>query len=108
MGDKPYEEFWVLMLDRGNKVIRKTRISEGGIAGTVVDPKKIFAMAIEAHASSLILGHNHPSGVVTPSEADLRITQKLKDAGTLLEIAVLDHIIIGHDSFYSFADEGSM
>ena len=108
IGDLPYEEFWVLMLNRANKVIRKVRISEGGISGTVVDPKKVFKFALELHASSIILGHNHPSGLITPSEADIKITKKLVDAGKLLEIAVLDHLIIGQDQFYSFADDGSL
>ena len=108
IGDLPYEEFWVLMLNRANKVIKKVRISEGGISGTVVDPKKVFKFALELHASSIILGHNHPSGLITPSEADIKITKKLVDAGKLLEIAVLDHLIIGQDQFYSFADEGSL
>ena len=108
IGDLPYEEFWIILLNRANKVLRKIRISEGGISGTVVDPKRIFKIALENSASSIILGHNHPSGACTPSEADCKITKKIKDAGTLLEIAVLDHIIVADDSFYSFADEGVM
>ncbi|MEI6435540.1 MAG: DNA repair protein RadC [Bacteroidota bacterium] len=108
LGDLPYEEFWVLLLNRANKVIQKVRISEGGISGTVVDPKKIFKIALDNHASSIILGHNHPSSLLTPSEADAKITKKLVEAGKLLEIAVLDHLIIGDNGFYSFADEGSM
>jgi len=108
MADKPYEEFWILLLNRANKIIRKCPISEGGISGTVVDPKKIFKISLDHHASSIILGHNHPSGILTPSEADMRITKKLVDAGKLLEISVLDHLIIGDNGFYSFADEGSL
>ena len=108
IGDVPYEEFWVILLNRANKIIRKIRISEGGISGTVVDPKKIFKIALDNHASNIILGHNHPSGAVTPSEADCKITRKLKDAGSLLEISVLDHLIVTSDSYYSFADEGAM
>ena len=108
MGDLPYEEFWLLLLNRANRVIKKVKISEGGISGTVVDPKKIFQICLEQHATSIILGHNHPSGTVTPSEADIKITKKIKDSGTLLDIAVLDHIIIGDNRFYSFADEGAM
>ncbi len=106
MGDEPYEEFWIIMLNKANKVIRKCLISEGGISGTVVDPKKIFKIALDHHASSIILGHNHPSGNIQPSEADQKITRKIKDAGTMLDVAVLDHIIIGDDKYYSFADEG--
>lgn len=108
IGDKPYEEFWIIMLNRANKVIRKCSISEGGISGTVVDPKKIFKIAIDNHASSIILGHNHPSGAITPSEADIQITKKIRDAGAMLDVAVIDHLIIGDDRFYSFADNGGM
>jgi len=108
MGDLPYEEFWLLLLNRANRVVRKVKISEGGISGTVVDPKKIFQICLEQHATSIILGHNHPSGAVTPSEADNKITKKIKDCGLLLDVAVLDHIIVGDDRFYSFADEGTL
>ncbi len=108
MGDLPYEEFWLLMLNRANRVIRKVKISEGGVSGTVVDPKKIFQICLEQHATSIILGHNHPSGNTQPSEADNKITKKIKDCGLLLDVAVLDHIIVGDDRFYSFADEGSL
>ena len=108
MGDLPYEEFWLLLLNRANRVVRKVKISEGGISGTVVDPKKIFQICLEQHATSIILGHNHPSGAITPSEADNKITKKIKDCGLLLDVAVLDHIIVGDDRFYSFADEGTL
>lgn len=108
IGDLPHEEFYCLLLNKANKVIKKVRISEGGLSGTVVDPKKIFQIALENHAASMILGHNHPSGQITPSEADTKITRKIKDAGTLLEIAVLDHIIVGDDCYYSYADEGAL
>ena len=108
MGDLPYEEFWLLLLNRANRVVKKVKISEGGISGTVVDPKKIFQICLEQHATSILLGHNHPSGAVTPSEADNKITKKIKDCGLLLDVAVLDHIIVGDDRFYSFADEGSL
>lgn len=108
IGDKPYEEFWIILLNRANKVIRKCSISEGGVSGTVVDPKKIFKIAIDNHASSIILGHNHPSGTIVPSEADILITKKIRNAGAMLDVAVIDHIILGDDSFYSFADNGEM
>ena len=74
----------------------------------MVDPKKIFKFALDHHASACIRGHNHPSGVITPSEADIKITKKLVEEGKLLEIAVLDHLIVGQDQYYSFADEGQM
>jgi DNA repair protein RadC len=108
MGDRPYEEFWIILLNRANKVIKKYNISEGGVSGTVVDPKKIFKISLDHHASSIILGHNHPSGVVTPSEADCRITKKIAEAGAMLEVTVLDHLIIGDDNYYSFADAGTL
>ena len=98
----------MLLLNRANKIMKHVKVSEGGISGTVVDPKKIFFIALEHHASSIILSHNHPSGVCTPSEADIKITKKIKDSGALLEISVLDHIIVANDSFYSFADEGTL
>jgi DNA repair protein RadC len=108
MGELPYEEFWMLLLNRANKIMKTVKVSVGGISGTVVDPKKIFFIAMEHHASSLILGHNHPPGQPAPSEADMKITKKLKDSGVLLEISVLEHIIVAHDSYYYFADEGAL
>ena len=108
MGDQPYEEFWIILLNKANKVTGKCCISEGGISGTVVDPKKIFKIALDQRASSILLGHNHPSGNIQPSEADQRITKKIRDAGNMLDIAVLDHIILGEDKYYSFADEGGL
>jgi len=106
MGDLPYEEFWIILLNKANKVVRSCNISEGGISGTVVDPKKVFKIALDHHASSIILGHNHPSGNLQPSEADQKITKKIREAGTMLDVAVLDHLIIGDDRYFSFADEG--
>lgn len=108
MGDLPYEEFWVLLMNKANKLVKKVRISEGGVSGTVVDPKKVYKIALDNHASSIILGHNHPSGNTQPSEADHKITKKLRDSGILLDIAVLDHIIVCDDRYYSFADEGTL
>ena len=106
LGDQPYEKFYIIMLNRANRVLGMVMISEGGISGTVVDPKKIFKIALDNHCSSIILGHNHPSGTIQPSEADQKITKKVKDAGVMLEITVLDHIIVGDDQYYSFADDG--
>jgi len=102
------EEFWVLMLNRQNEIIELKQISSGGVAGTVVDPKVIFKSAIQSLASSIILSHNHPSGNLKPSKADIAITNKLKSAGESLEIKVLDHLIISEQGYYSFADEGIM
>ena len=100
------EEFYILLLNRSNKVLGCTNISKGGVSGTVVDAKVIFAAALAANASSVILAHNHPSGNLKPSHADKEITQKLKGGGELLDIAVLDHLIITKDGYTSFADEG--
>jgi DNA repair protein RadC len=108
MSDQPYESFWIILMNKANKVIRKCNISEGGVSGTVVDPKKIYKIALDLHASSMILGHNHPSGNIQPSEADQKITKKIRDAGLMLDVAVLDHLIIGDDKYYSFADEGTL
>lgn len=102
----PHEEFWVLFLDRANNVIDKTRISQGGISGTVIDVRIILKQAIEKLASSIILVHNHPSGNLTPSKADNEITKKTSDAAKLFDIKVLDHIIVAKNKFTSFADEG--
>ncbi|MFI5220009.1 MAG: DNA repair protein RadC [Bacteroidia bacterium] len=108
LSDLVHEEFFVLMLNRANDVIRKHEISKGGVAGTVVDPKLIFTAALEHRASNIILCHNHPSGHTKPSPEDIKLTKKLTEAGKMMEINVLDHIIIAGNSYYSFADEGLM
>ena len=106
--DLPYEEFWILQLNRANHVIGRARISSGGVSGTVVDSKMVFKPAIEVLATSIILVHNHPSGNLKPSQADIELTRKLKEAGKHLDIAVVDHIIVAYSGFYSFADENIM
>lgn len=106
LADLSHEEFWILLLNRANNIIGKKNISRGGLSGTLVDPKIIFKESIEARASGIILCHNHPSGNNRPSDADIRLTQKIKEGGRHLEISILDHIIIAGSSFYSFADEG--
>ena len=105
IGDLAFEAFYILLLNRANKILRHVRVSEGGLTGTVADPKKIFKLALENNATSMILCHNHPSGNVNPSDADIRLTRKLKEAGDLLDIPVLDHLILGEERYYSFADE---
>ncbi len=102
------EEFKVMLLNRANRVLGIIEISTGGMSGTVADPKVIFAAAIKSAASSILLSHNHPSGNLVPSQADINLTRKLKSAGELLDIAVLDHIILTSESYFSFADEGLM
>ncbi len=104
--DKPHEEFWILILNRANEVLRPVQISTGGVSGTVADPKLIFRHALEQLASGLILFHNHPSGNLMPSQANKDLTRKLRDAGRLLDIPVLDHLIFTDKAYYSFADEG--
>jgi DNA repair protein RadC len=100
-----HEEFWVLYLNRANVVLRKEKISFGGVAGTIVDNKIILKKALLNLASSIILVHNHPSGNLNPSIQDKKVTQKMKSACELLEINLLDHLIIAGNSYYSFADE---
>jgi DNA repair protein RadC len=104
--DLSHEEFWVLLLNRANRLIRKQRVSQGGVAGTVADPRIIFKMAVDELASGIIVAHNHPSGNLSASQADVALTQRLKDGGKLLEIQVLDHLILAGHNYFSFADEG--
>ena len=106
--DKPHEEFWIVILNRKNAVIDLCRISSGGVAGTVVDPKIIFKEALDRLASGIILVHNHPSGNRNPSEEDIRLTKVLVEAGDLLSIKVLDHLIFTDEGYFSFIDEGRM
>lgn len=106
--DLPHEEFWVLMLNRSNRVIDKLRVSQGGVSGTVTDIRLILKPAIEKLASSVILCHNHPSGNIKPSDNDVSITKKAKEAAKFMDIAVLDHLIICEKNYYSFADEGML
>lgn len=102
------EVFYVLLLNRTNKVLGVSKISEGGTAGTVADPKMIFQTALKAHASQIILSHNHPSGATTPSQADIELTRRLVAGGKLLEIQIVDHIILTDDTYTSMADSGLM
>jgi len=104
--DLYYEEFWVLFLNRGNAVIKKEKISSGGVSGTVADPKVIFKRALEETACGLILVHNHPSGALKPSTADIDLTRKLREGAKLLDMQVLDHVIFTDNGYYSFGDEG--
>jgi DNA repair protein RadC len=104
--DLTHEEFWVLLLNRSNRLIKKKRVSEGGVSGTVADPKIIFKLALDELASGVILAHNHPSKNLKPSDSDISLTKKMKEAGKLLEIAVLDHIIVAGQQYFSFTDEG--
>lgn len=108
LGDLGHEEFWILLLNNSNKVMGKHSLSKGGITGTVVDARLVFKKAIEKAAVALILVHNHPSGALYPSNADINLTKSLKAAGEILQIKILDHLIITQQSYYSFADEGNV
>ena len=108
LADLQHEEFWILMLNRANIPIKKYRISKGGVSGTVVDVKILVKEVLNELASGVILCHNHPSGNRTPSQADKQITQKIKNALSLMDVNVLDHIIVAQQSYYSFADEGDL
>ncbi|CAH0213452.1 hypothetical protein SRABI27_02046 [Pedobacter sp. Bi27] len=102
------EEFKIILLNRSNHVLGIVDISMGGVSGTYVDPKVVFAVALKGNASGIILTHNHPSGSVKPSEADIKLTKRLVECGKLLDINVWDHIILSENSYYSFADDGMM
>ncbi|MEO6305612.1 MAG: DNA repair protein RadC, partial [Bacteroidia bacterium] len=105
LSDLPHEEFWVLILNRANQVIKEENLSKGGISGTVVDIRLICKSAIENNASGIVIAHNHPSGQIVPSVEDKTITNKLKEALRTFEIPLLDHLIIGDQKYFSFADE---
>ncbi len=102
------ETFMIMLMNRASRVIGIYKVSQGGLTGTVVDIRLVFVAALKAAASNIILAHNHPSGNLNPSETDKTLTNKLRDAGKLLEIQVLDHIILSTEGFFSFADEGIM
>ena len=106
LADLPHEEFWVAFLSRSNKTLEKLRISQGGISGTVIDNRLIMKSALDNLASAILLCHNHPSGNLKPSEQDISITKKLKEAAKLFDMNVLDHIIMSDNGYYSLADEG--
>jgi len=106
LSDLPHEEFWILLLNRSNFIIDKSRISQGGLAGTVIDIRIILKNAIEKLACGLVLCHNHPSGNMKPSDSDKLITKKMKEAAVIMDISLLDHIIIAGNQYYSFSDDG--
>ncbi len=106
LGDLPYEEFWVLLLNRSNKIIEKRKVGQGGLSATVVDARLIAKLAINSLASSVVVVHNHPSGNLQPSAYDKQITDKLSEALSLFDITLIDHIIVSSDGYYSFAEEG--
>jgi|SRR5690606_24257585 len=100
------EQFIVLMLNNANRILGYYNLSYGGLTQTVVDLRLIFSTAIKCFATAIIISHNHPSGTLQPSQADKIITKKIKEAGTLLDIRLLDHVILTEENYFSFADEG--
>lgn len=108
LDDLNHEQFWVILLNRNNKVLDKIRIGQGGVSAVVVDPKIVFKEAINRLASGIILVHNHPSGNLNPSKADVDLTRNIRQAGQFLDIQLFDHLIIAGGSYYSFADEGML
>ncbi len=105
IGELPHEEFWIVYLNNSNKIIKFGQISKGGITGTMVDARLVYKEALQIGAVGLILAHNHPSGSLKPSQADILLTKKLKIAGESLDIKVLDHLIVTEKAYFSFADE---
>ncbi len=105
IGELEHEEFWIVYLNNSNKVLQMAQLSKGGITGTLVDIRLVMRQALDLGAVALVLAHNHPSGTLKPSKADRQITEKLKSAAQVLDISVLDHLIITHKEYYSFADE---
>jgi len=106
--DLNHEEFWIVTLAQSCKVTGTHLVSKGGLAATIVDPKVVFQIALENHAASIILAHNHPSGGLKPSQQDISLTKRLCEAGRILEIKVFDHIIVTDDGYFSFGDEGML
>ena len=106
--DLPHEEFWVLYLNNSNKVLLKNQLSKGGLTATLVDVRLLYKKAIEISAVSIIICHNHPSGITTPSSSDIELTKKIKEGGRSLDIKLLDHLIITEKSYFSFADNGKI
>jgi DNA repair protein RadC len=106
--DLPHEEFWIAYLNNANRVLQISQLSKGGITGTLVDVRLVMKQALEAGAVALLLAHNHPSGTLKPSKADIEITRKIKTAALALDIRILDHLIITSDRYFSFADEAML
>lgn len=108
LADLPHEQFWLLLLDRGNRVTHRVQVSDGGMHGTVADPKRIFKVALDRQAASMVLAHNHPSGQLRPSSEDIALTKKLVEGARLLDLAVQDHLVCCEHGYYSFADNGML
>ncbi|MFY7848081.1 MAG: RadC family protein [Bacteroidia bacterium] len=104
--DLVYEQFWILTLSNSNQVIAAHRVGEGGLTGTVADPRRIFKQVLDDRAAGFIAAHNHPSGNLKPSDADIRLTKRLRESAAIMDVSMLDHLIIAHTGYFSFADEG--
>lgn len=103
-----YESLYVVLLNKANTVLGHYRVSDGSLSGTVADPKKVFQAALLTNSAAIIITHNHPSGSLKLSQADIQMTKKIKDAGNFLDLPLLDHIILTEKGHYSFADEGAL
>lgn len=108
IADLPHEEFWILLCNRANKVLRKELIGRGGINAVMVDARIVMKAALDHMASGIILCHNHPSGTLKPSDMDIKLTQRVVESARLFEIKIIDHIIVAENKYYSFADEGML
>jgi DNA repair protein RadC len=108
LSDLHHEEFWLLLLNRANEVLSRERLSTGGLSGTVVDLKMVMKRVIEGNAAAFIAVHNHPSGNLEPSKADLDLTERMQKAGKMIDLPLLDHLIISERGYFSFADEGKL
>ncbi|MBP6618746.1 MAG: DNA repair protein RadC [Leadbetterella sp.] len=108
MMDLDHEQFWMICLNRNQEVMKTIQISTGGVTGTIADPKIIFKHALENLSSCIILSHNHPSGNLNPSQADITLTKQLSDGARLLDMTLSDHIIFANDGYFSFADQNML
>lgn len=106
IGDLLHEEFWALYMNNRNELLDRRRISKGGLSSTVADPRQVFQIALEQRSTAIIIAHNHPSGSLKPSASDHFLTKQMKEAGKILQVEVLDHLIISSSSYYSYCDEG--
>jgi DNA repair protein RadC len=108
MSNLKHEEFWVMCLSRSQQVISVNKIGEGGLSATVADPKKVFRIALENNAACIIVAHNHPSGNLQPSQEDNKLTNRLRENGSMMDCPLLDHLVVTDHGYYSYADEGTL
>jgi DNA repair protein RadC len=108
MSNLKHEEFWVMCLSRSQQVLSVNKIGEGGLSATVADPKKVFRIALENNAACIIVAHNHPSGNLQPSQEDNKLTNRLRENGSMMDCPLLDHLVVTDHGYYSYADEGTL